>query len=191
HDLKKLGDSHDPNDSHFNALKDSVLLAHEVEKVEDLPFNYGGFIMGKGEALSTQVYVKHQNELYHVYERQNNLERLSAFVNPYTAIKNLSMAFSGTDFRSFLHFKDKAEIYRYHLAQEMNRLQMDLIPNRGKAGPNKISNTYWKEFPPFEYHFLNSSQVIQNEILSLLALALWSVVVVLGLVRLSTNLKAI
>ncbi|MEM9650130.1 MAG: DUF3526 domain-containing protein [Bacteroidota bacterium] len=191
HDLKKLGDSHNPDDPHFKALRDSVLLAHQVEKVEDLPFNYSGFIMAKGEDLSTKVYLKHQYGLYDVYNKQNNVERLSAFINPYTAIKNLSMAFSGTDFKSFLHFKEKAEAYRFHLAQEMNHLQMDLIPNRGKAGPNKISNTYWKEFPPFEYRFLKLSQVVQNETISLLALGLWSVLAILGLLRLSTNLKAI
>lgn len=191
HDLKKLGDSHDPNDPHFTALRDSVLLANNVEDVADLPFNYGGFVMAKGEALSTEVYLKHQNELYEVYKKQNSLERFSAFINPYSAIKNLSMAFSGSDFQSFLHFKEKAEVYRYHLAQEMNRLQMELIPNKGKEGPEEISNVYWKEFPRFEYDFLSIGQVIKNETVSILALLLWSTIVIWGLLRLSTNLKAI
>lgn len=191
HDLKKLGDSHDPDDPHFKAMKDSVLLANNVTDVNDLPFNYGGFVMAQGERLSSQVYLKRQEDLYAVYGKQNNLERLSAFVNPYSAIKNLSMAFSGTDFQSFLHFKDKAETYRYHLAQEMNRLQMELIPNKGKEGPDRISSDYWKEFPPFEYHFLSIGQVFQNEMISIIALLLWTVLSVLGLVRLATNLKAI
>ena len=50
-----------------------MLLVHNVNKVEDLPFNYGGFIMAKGEALSTKIYLNHQNELYGVYNKQNNL----------------------------------------------------------------------------------------------------------------------
>lgn len=191
YDLKKLGDSHNPEDPHFKALKDSVLSANNVKNVNDLPFNYGGFVMSQGEKLSSEVYLKHQKLLYEVYDKQNNLERFSAFINPYSAIKNLSMAFSGTDFKSFLHFKDKAESYRYHLAQEMNRLQMELIPNKGKKGPNQISNNYWKEFPPFEYSFLNITQVIQNEFISIAALLLWSVLVVFGMVRFSANLNAI
>ncbi|NAS11428.1 ABC transporter permease [Poritiphilus flavus] len=191
HDLKKLGDSHDPNDPHFNALRDSVLQVNQVDKVEDLPFNYGGFVMAKGEELSTKVYLKHQKDLYTVYLKQNNLERFSAFVNPYSAIKNLSMAFSGTDFKSFLHFKEKAETYRYRLAQDMNRLQMELIPNKGHVGPNKISNRYWKEFPPFKYHFLSISQVFKNEAVSIFALLLWSVLVLFGMSQLGANLKAI
>ncbi len=191
HDLMQLGDSHNPDDPHFKALQDSVLKANNVTDIADLPFNYGGFVMSKGEALSTNVYLKHQAALYNVYKKQNNLERYSAFVNPYSAIKNLSMAFSGTDFQSFLHFKDKAEAYRFNLAQEMNRLQMELIPNKGKEGPNTISNDYWKQFPPFEYHFLSISDVFKNELISLIALLLWSFLAVFGLLKLSTNLKAI
>ncbi|MBU3024861.1 ABC transporter permease [Zobellia galactanivorans] len=191
HDLIELGDSHNPDDPHFKALKDSVLLANKVDDVADLPFNYGGFVMAKGEALSAAVYQKHQRQLYWVYGKQNNVERYSAFVNPYTAIKNLSMAFSGTDFQSFLHFKGQAEVYRYKLAQEMNRLQMDLIPNKGKAGPDTISSDYWKSFPPFEYDSLSIPEVFKNELTSLMALLLWGILAIFGLLRLSSNLKAI
>lgn len=191
HDLIQQGDSHNPDDPHFKALKDSVLQVHKVANVDDLPFNYSGFIMAQGEKLSTEIYREHQERLFQVYQKQNDLERYSAFVNPYTAVKNLSMAFSGTDFRSFLHFKSKAETYRYKLAQEMNQLQMDLIPNKGKAGPDVISNTYWKEFPPFEYQFLTVSRVFQNELISILALLLWGILGILGLKRIATNLKAI
>jgi len=73
----------------------------------------------------------------------------------------------------------------------MNQLQMDFIPNAGKAGPNTISNKYWKEFPPFEYRFLSISEVFRNELTSIMALLLWGLLSVYGLLRLSTNLKAI
>lgn len=191
HDLSKIGDSHDPDDPHFKAIKDSVLLANKVADVNDLAFNYGGFIMAQGEALSSKVYLKHQNDLYNVYNKQNNVERYSAFVNPYTAIKNLSMGFSGTDFKSFLHFKAKAETYRFKLAQDMNKLQMDYIPNKGKEGPTKISSQFWKDFPPFEYKTLSTATVFKNELTPILALLLWTILAFFGLSKLSTNLKAI
>ena len=191
YDLKKQGDSHNPDDPHFKALKDSVLLANNVTAIEELPFNYGGFIMAQGEDLSTTIYLKHQKQLYEVYTKQNNLERYSAFVNPYTAIKNISMAFSGTDFQSFLHFKDKAEAYRFNLAQEMNQLQMEFIPNKGKAGPDRISSQFWKDFPPFEYQFMSISRVFKNELISILALVFWGFLMAFGLFKVSTNLKAI
>ena len=185
------GDSHNPDDAHFKSIKDSVLLANNVSSTNDLPFNYGGFIMAKGETLSTKIYLEHQDRLYKVYAKQNNLERYSAFINPYTAIKNISMAFSGTDFQSFLHFKDMAETYRYNLAQEMNQLQMEFIPNSGKAGPNTISSDFWKEFPPFQYQFMSIRKVFQNELISILALLFWGFILFYGLFKLSNNLKAI
>ncbi|WP_419211508.1 ABC transporter permease [Maribacter sp. X9] len=190
-EITALGDSHNPNDPHYKSLKDSVLLANNVERVEDLPFNYGGYVMAKGEALTAQVYQKHQDAIYKVYDKQNTLERYSAFANPYTAIKNVSMAFSGTDFQSFLHFKSEAESYRFKLAQEMNRLQMDLIPNEGHTGPEIISSDYWKEFPPFEYDFLSIEHVLKNELTSLTALIFWGLLSIFGLLTLSSNLKAI
>ena len=190
-EITALGDSHNPNDPHYKSLKDSVLLANNVERVEDLPFNYGGYVMAKGEALTAQVYQKHQDAIYKVYDKQNTLERYSAFANPYTAIKNVSMAFSGTDFQSFLHFKSEAESYRFKLAQEMNRLQMDLIPNEDHTGPKIISSDYWKEFPPFEYDFLSIEHVLKNELTSLTALIFWGLLSIFGLLTLSSNLKAI
>jgi ABC-2 type transport system permease protein len=190
HDLIQQGDSHNPDDPHFKALKDSVLLANNVIKVEDLPFNYGGFIMSQGEKISTTLYIEHQKKLFQVYGKQNNLERYSAFVNPYSAVKNISMAFTGTDFQSFLHFKSQAEAYRFKLAQKMNDLQMKFIPNKGKAGPNKVSSKFWKDFPPFEYHFMTISKVFKNELISILALLLWGFVTVFGLFLTSNNLKA-
>ena len=191
HELVLLGDSHNPDDPHFKALKDSVLVANNVTDVADLSFNYAGFLMSKGEALSSNVYKKHQDNLYKVYQKQNNLERYSAFVNPYTAIKNLSMGFSGSDFKSFLHFKNKAEAYRFKLTQDMNKLQMNFIPNKGKEGPSTLSSKFWKEIKPFQYKPLNIATVFKNELISIIALLLWSVLAVLGLIKVSTNLKAI
>ena len=41
-DISKEGDSHNPNDPHYKALKDSLLTAYGVDSVAQLPFNYGG-----------------------------------------------------------------------------------------------------------------------------------------------------
>ena len=68
---------------------------------------------------------------------------------------------------------------------------MDLIPNKGKEGPKQISSKYWKEFPSFEYSFLNITQVIQNELISIFALLTWSILAVFGMIRFSINLNAI
>lgn len=176
HELIEQGDSHNPDDPHFQALKDSVLAVHNVSSTKDLPFNYSGFIMREGEKMSTQVFRAHQLQLMEDYEQQQNVVRWTAFLNPYIAIKNLSMAFSGTDFPAYRHFQNQAETYRYDLAQTMNNLQIELISNKTKSSSDKravISQQYWKDFPDFQQEFLSFSQIIKNESGSLLALLLW------------------
>jgi ABC-2 type transport system permease protein len=129
-----------------------------------------------------------------VYQKQNSLARLTAFVNPYAAIRNISMAFSGTDFESYASFQEQAETYRYQLAQAMNELQMEYISN-AKPGPDDkphtISREHWKAFPDFNYHFLTTGTVVRKEAWSIMALLIWSIVCVVLIFNLSKKAKAI
>lgn len=193
-ELIKEGDSHNPDDPHYKALKDSVLQAHKVDSVEQLPFNYSGFQMREGEKLSAAVYNRHLNDLLHTYQKQNSITRVAAFLNPFLAIKNISMALAGTDFASYFYFQKQAEDYRYQLAQEMNALQMKLISN-AKLGeqdkPYSISRDYWKAFPDFKYQFLDAASALKKEALSIVALLSWSVAGIIVLIYLSKKAKAI
>jgi len=101
------GDSHNPDDPHYSALKDSVLKVHKVKDVTDLPFNYGGLVMQRGEKITSNIYNKHHKRLLNQYRKQNQLTRWLALVNPYIAIKNLSMAICGTDFESYINFQQQ------------------------------------------------------------------------------------
>ena len=98
------GDSHNPDDPHYNTLRDSVLTVHNVSKVTDLPFNYSGFVMREGEKITSALYRKHHEKLVGIYKNQNNVTRFSSFANPFTAIKLLSMTMAGTDFSSLHRF---------------------------------------------------------------------------------------
>ena len=62
-DILKQGDSHNPNDLHYKAIKDSLLRAYKVDSVQKLPFNYSGFIMTEGEKISSNIYNKHLESL--------------------------------------------------------------------------------------------------------------------------------
>lgn len=193
-DLIKKGDSHDPDDPYYKALKDSVLKAHRVKTIEELPFNYSGFQMKEGERISAGLYNQHLNRLLATYERQNTVSRLSALINPVAAVRNISMAISGTDFQSYIRFQSQAESYRYRLAQHMNDLQIKLISNR-KAGdhdkPHSISSKYWKTFPDFRYSHAGPGSVMRGELLSLSAFACWIVFLAIIVTILSKKLKAI
>lgn len=191
----QYGDSHDPDDPHFNALKDSVLKANNVTSVTELPFNYGGFIMSEGERISARIYNKHYNRLLAQYRSQNQVTRWLALANPYLAIKNLSMALCGSDFESYVSFQEQAEDYRYKLAQKMNELQIKYIsPNRVSGSEGKVhvvDRAEWKAFPDFDHQFLGVGLTLRNETISLASLILWTCFSMWLILYLSRKSKAI
>lgn len=136
-ELIQKGDSHNPDDPYYKALKDSVMKAYKAASVQQLPFNYSGFQMKEGERISAEIYTKHLDGLLDAYQSQNNVARSTSFINPFMAIKNVSMAFSGTDFGAYTRFQKEAEAYRYRLAQHMNELQIKFVSNEKLADTSK------------------------------------------------------
>ncbi|MFD2521077.1 ABC transporter permease [Emticicia soli] len=192
-ELISQGDSHNPNDPHYKALKDSLLRAYNVDSTHKLPFNYGGYVMREGERLSAEVYNRHQEKLVSIYQQQQNAVRLTALINPFLAIKNLSMALAGTDYNTYNDFQNQVEAYRYKQAQAMNELQIKLISNKIKSSSDKssaVSSQYWKDFPDFDYHFLSFTQVFGKEIIAIISLIIWVVGLFFLIKTTSTHLKA-
>jgi ABC-2 type transport system permease protein len=181
-DIIKLGDSHNPNDPYFKSLKDSLLKSYHVDSTHKLPFNFSGFIMREGEKLSAKTYLFHKNKLTKTYIDQQNIIRLSALINPFIAIKNISMAFTGTDYFAFNHFQNQTEDYRFRLAQYMNNLQIKYIGNKAKTSADKnskINKSHWQNLPDFSYHFLSFRSIIYNEIYSIISLIIWLLITLL------------
>lgn len=178
HELIQQGDSHNPNDPHFKALKDSLLTAYKVDSTHKLPFNYSGYVMREGEKLSAKTYQKHQAHLVETYQKQQNVVRFTAFFNPYMAIKNLSMALAGTDYSAYQNFQSQTEDFRYLLAQALNELQMKYISNKVKSSADKnavVNKKFWSQLPDFQYHFLKLNTVVQREAVSIFSLVLWGI----------------
>lgn len=193
-DIIKQGDSHNPNDPLFNSLRDSVLSKYGVSTTNELPFNYSGFIMSQGEQLSTMTYREHKERLIELYQQQNRIVNWTAFFNPYIAIKHISMSLAGTDFKSFRHFDNQAEDYRYTLAQDMNDLQMKYISNTVSSSADKaamISRDHWINYPKFEQQHLSFCDRISNARLSLVALLVWVSGLMILVVYRSKSLSAL
>ncbi|MBZ4041400.1 ABC transporter permease [Flavobacterium hibisci] len=189
-DILKQGDSHNPNDPHYKAIKDSLLAFHKVDSVQKLPFNYSGFIMTEGEKISSNIYNKHLENLLQVYEKQNSFSKAVSFLNPYIAMKNLSMALSNTDYDSYIDFQKQAETYRYDMAQKMNALQIKYISNK-KDKPAVIDKDHWAEVQEFHYEPKGVLTVLKNEMVSVVSLFLWMSLLFILIRLASKNLKAI
>lgn len=175
-DVSKQGDSHNPDDPHYAKIKDSLLRKYHVDDVKKLPFNYGGFIMAEGEKITSHIYSRHQKNLNQTFENQNSITRLAAFMNPYIALKEVSMILTASDYRTYTDFQNQAEQYRYGLAQKMNQLQIEHISNE-KPGehekPHMISRSNWASQKDFEYHFTKISEAVCTNPTAFLALFFW------------------
>ncbi|WP_299184884.1 DUF3526 domain-containing protein [uncultured Aquimarina sp.] len=191
----KKGDSHNPNDPHYNNLRDSVLSVHNVKKVTDLPFNYSGFVMREGEKITANLYRKHYKNLVSIYNNQNDVTQLSSFINPFTAIKQLSMTMSGTDFSSYIDFQNQADTYRYQLAQTMNELQMEYISPKKESGSegkkHVVDHEHWSEFKDFRHQPMAFSKSIKEASLALISIILWVLLIFWLLLFTSKKAKAI
>lgn len=193
-DLLKLGDSHNPNDAHFKKIKDSVLKANNADSIQQLPFNYSGFIMMEGERMSALLYNEHLQQLYNLYDQQNNVSYKAAFIDPFISFKNIAMAFSGTDFTAYRHFQQQAEAYRYQLAQTMNGLQMKYISNKKLSSTDKpysIEKAHWTTFPDFQYRYQGISAIARQQWTALAALASWLLLSLFFIYYTSAKAKAI
>jgi ABC-2 type transport system permease protein len=193
-DIVKQGDSHNPDDPFFKRIKDSVFKKYGVSKADSLPVNLGGIIGKAGEQLSTDTYIKHQNELTNLYRNQNAFTKSFAWVNPFVMIKNNSMAFAGSDFEAYVHFQQQAETYRYALAQQMNDLQIQFVSNaRPKEGSHvqHIDKKHWQEFGDFQNNFLSTKQIMRHEQASIAALLFWFALSFVGLAIIAKRFKMI
>jgi len=119
-DLKNGVDGHDPSDAHTEKLKDETLRHYGVEKVEQLPFNWAGFIMQKGEEHETYVFQKHRDQLLNIYDAQQRIQRNAAWLSPFLLLNTISQRLAGTDINSYFEFLAAAEQYRIRLVGDLN-----------------------------------------------------------------------
>lgn len=176
HDVLQIGDSHNPNDPYFRGVRDSLLRVYGVDSVQQLPFNFAGYVMGLGERLTAGIHSKHQAELSACYKQQNKLSQWLSLIDPYLAIRDLSMSLSGTDYATYDDFLLQAEDYRYRLASHMAKLQEQHVDPRWTGGSegkrNAVSREEFHRFPPFVYRYPSVAQSLSGQTLPLVSLVL-------------------
>lgn len=183
--VRTLGDSHNPNDPRFVALRQETLARHGVSRVEDLPTNYNAIVMQEGERLTTEAYREHRAVVDATYARQARLVDWASLASPYLALRTLSMALAGTDLPHAAHFEAEAERYRYDLVQHLNRLHetevayaRDRYVDTGEGGVpsrQRIDRSHWQHAPTFSYHAPATAWSIRQQGAAAVALALWVV----------------
>ncbi|TPG65999.1 ABC transporter permease [Hymenobacter nivis] len=162
---------HDPQDRRAAALKDSLLRRYGVATEKELPVSVAGLTMAAGEAYSSRVYQRHFAALTRTYERQNALSAWAGLLNPYQAIRPLSMGLAGSDFAHYVHFQQAAEAYRYQLVQRLNALQAGMGYGDKER---RLGAATWRAIPPFAYQAPGLGWALGHLLGPALALLLWA-----------------
>ncbi|WP_022825360.1 ABC transporter permease [Hymenobacter norwichensis] len=165
-------DGHDPHDQRAEALKAALLKKYGVDSEEKLPVSLAGVQMAAGEEYSAKVYQQHFAALNATYEQQNRLSNWAGLLNPYQAIRPLSMGLAGSDFAHYVHFQQAAEAYRYGLVQRLNGLQASM--GHGDK-ERRLGADTWRELPVFTYQAPSLGWVLPRLLLPVAALLLWAV----------------
>ncbi len=188
-DLAREGDSHNPDDPHFAALRVETLKKHNAGDVKDLPFNYGAFVMLEAEKISSDIFRRHYGELLDTIRRQNRFSEWSAAINPYLAIRSLSMALAGSDPAHYAEFQWQAESFRYEMVQKLNRLHMDEIKFENDRA-QRVGREHWREFPAFEFRAPAMGWELRQQWLSIASLLGWSALLSILIWRITPSVRS-
>jgi ABC-2 type transport system permease protein len=164
-------DGHNPSDARFEKIKEETLAKYKVETVEELPVNFYAITMQEGEKYSSMVYNEHFDRLEGIYKKQNAVSAYSAIINPFMAVRNVSMGLAGSDYKTALAFQKQAEQYRFQMVKLLNNNMRD----NTKTGDwdTKAEESLYAELPDFEFNSPTISQVLTQNIIGLLAIAFW------------------
>lgn len=148
--LAAIGDSHDPDDPYFNAFRARTLEKYGVQRVEDLPVNYGGLLMQEGERLTSALFDEFMREDYARQTRESTIVNAASFASPVIALRRMSTALAGTNLDSHARFLSEGEKYRYGFVQALNGLHANVVSPQGD-GAERIDKHHWQDTPRFGY----------------------------------------
>lgn len=179
-DLRKMGDSHDPDDPHYAEFKQATLRRYGVTRVEDLPVNYKGLLALEGEKLTSALFDRYTEESYGAQAKQNMLVEAIGVLSPAIALRSLSMAAAGTDFAGHRRFLEQSEHYRYRLVQHLNQMQADDVSyaddtaeDAGADQRKRVSARNWGRMPDFIYQGPSGAMLAAAAVPGLLIVFAW------------------
>lgn len=164
-------DGHNPWNEEAKLLKEKTLKEYGVDSVSQLPFNYDGYRMQKGEEYQAKIYKKHYEGLKDIFfEQSKQFKALSSF-SPLIPLRLLSMNICNTGYIAHWNFSDKAESYRI---QKQRILNNDLKDN-SKTGDwdYKMTQEGFKKLPHFQYEPPTLNEILKNDRSNFFILFAW------------------
>ncbi len=171
-DQKNGMDGHDPYNVLMKKLEKETLEEYGVDSIQQLPFNWDGYSMQKGEEHTAEIYFEHYEKLRQTYLDQSSVYRTAAVLSPYLPARFLSMALCRTDYNAHWHFSDAAEKYRIMM---MDKLNTHFAENTAYGDwAYKADKSLWDEIPDFTYSPPNYGEILEANVGNIATLIAWS-----------------
>jgi ABC-2 type transport system permease protein len=123
--IEKGLDGHDPNSDRALKIEKDLLVKYKVDSVQQLPFNFEGYIMQQSEEYSSKAYDVHFKKIFATLINQKKVQTWMGVTSPYILIRNLSMTACNAGLESEIDFQTQAENYRRSFVQNMNNDMKD------------------------------------------------------------------
>lgn len=181
-DLRRIGDSHDPDDPFFVGFRERMLALYGVTRVEDLPFNYRGALSAEGETLTSRLFDEYAARTAEILRAQSNWAQAWSVVSPAVALRRLSMSAAASDLENHLSFLRQAEAFRYDFVQRLNALHRDAVVFADDAARSRdpeaerrtrIAAANWAELPDFRFVPASAAERAANGAAALAWLLFW------------------
>ena len=118
-------DGHNSSDERAMKIEKEMLLKYKVDSVQQLPFNFEGFIMQQSEDYTSKVYDHYFDDIFQSLKNQKKVQSWVAAFSPFIAVRNVSMAGCNASLESEIDFQVQAENYRRGFVQNMNNDMKD------------------------------------------------------------------
>ncbi len=131
------------------AIETAILEEYDVEKIEDLPIEYGAYSLQRSEEHAHPLFEAVYNRLDAIHQRQEGVLRVASIVSPVIALNTLSAGLSGADRVHQKVFAKGAETHRRKIIKQLNE---DYMYNAGDAGYGYTAGeSFWREIEDFTY----------------------------------------
>lgn len=172
-DAEKFGlDGKSPRAARQQHFNDSLLKKYQVDSLPRLPVNAAALWMQATEDYNELIYETYMGAVDSLIQAQNSYEVYARWIDPFIALREISMALSGTDLTEVMHFQHAARIYRNDFIRQLNRK----LAEGGKATPE-----FYRQMRPFVYTPPGVHSVYRRLMPAYIALAGWLCIPLAGL----------
>lgn len=162
-----LGMPDDPDEARRN--QQQLLREHGVSDVKDLPFNWAGVSIQRGEEHGDRIFDEHYGRLFDAMRRQSEAAALASWLSPSVALAGLSSAAAGSDTLHHIQFVKGAEQQRRAIQKVLNQAIADHKEHDGQRYDG--DQALWDRVPPFRLVYLPlDAGVLRRHLLPLFVL---------------------